>query len=358
MAVPSKAFSKVIELNNCKLIKDNLAESIYKQMGGTYKEEEHLKKENAKFKYVKRTINLNTLTAITERKNAETNKIKKSKEWKVYKRDNNKLFAVVEGVFPLSKITKGKELDAYKVTLYEIDLNNLLFKRYTYMGSGKELDTIEKCQSNYAPTISAGLENITSSGSGFFVNKKGNYITNHHVIDGCFQPKILFNEKVINTEIIAKDQTLDLALLKADVRPKQYLALSNDAPEKLQKIFVAGYHFGKGLSDDLKFTNGIISSVKGFADNSNQIQIDAAINPGNSGGPIVGENGELVAVAVSGLSKEKSEGIGFGIKTGSVKNFLDVNKVKYDTGSIFGFSMNNRKLNKLLEDSAVFIFCN
>ena len=117
----------------------------------------------------------------------------------------------------------------------------------------------------------------------------------------------LFKDKSIDAQLIAIDQSLDLALLKTDVRPKEFLNLSDDPPKKLQKIYVAGYPFGKGLSDDLKFTQGIISSVKGFADNSNQIQIDAAINSGNSGGPIVNEDGDLIAVAVSGFDKSASE---------------------------------------------------
>ena len=33
-----------------------------------------------------------------------------------------------------------------------------------------------------------------------------------------------------------------------------------------------------------------------------EITVDIAINPGNSGGPIVDENGQLVAVAVAGMS--------------------------------------------------------
>ena len=93
-------------------------------------------------------------------------------------------------------------------------------------------------------------------------------------------------------------------------------------------------------------------------DNSNEIQIDAAINPGNSGGPIVNDDGELVAVAVSGLAKDLSEGINFGIKASSVKNFLDVNKAKYSTSSLTKFSLSNKKLNQLLEDSTVYTFCN
>jgi S1-C subfamily serine protease len=200
--------------------------------------------------------------------------------------------------------------------------------------------------------------NVASSGSGFFINNKGYFITNNHVVDGCTQSKITFNEKSVDAELIAKDETLDLALLRANVKPKDYLNISDDPPEKMQKVFVAGYPFGKGLSDDLKFSQGIISSVKGFGDNSNQIQIDAAINSGNSGGPIVNEDGDLVAVAVSGLDKSKSEGIGFGIKASSVKNFLEVNNAKYSSSSLISFGMSNKKLNKLMEASAVYTFCN
>ena len=82
------------------------------------------------------------------------------------------------------------------------------------------------------------------------------------------------------------------------------------------------------------------------------------INSGNSGGPIVNEDGDLVAVAVSGLSKSESEGIGFGIKSSSVKSFLDVNKAKYSSSSLLNFGMNTSKLNKLMEDSTVYTFCN
>ena len=40
---------------------------------------------------------------------------------------------------------------------------------------------------------------------------------------------------------------------------------------------------------------------------------DAPINPGNSGGTIINENGNLIAIAVSGLSKDQTGGIIFDI---------------------------------------------
>ena len=125
--------------------------------------------------------------------------------------------------------------------------------------------------------------------------------------------------------------------------------------QDLQKIYVAGYPFGKGLSDDLKISSGIISSLKGFEDNSNELQIDAAINSGNSGGPIVGEGGELIAVAVSGLDKEMSEGINFGIKSSAVVNFLGANDL--EPSKIKKLKISEDNLLKLLEESTLFIKC-
>ena len=199
---------------------------------------------------------------------------------------------------------------------------------------------------------------IASSGSGFFINKKGYFVTNYHVVAECNdKSKIIFREEEVDAKLIAKDKSLDLALLRAKVKPKDYLKISNERPEKRQKIIVAGYPFGKSINDDLNINEGTISSLKGFDDNSNEITVDAAINPGNSGGPIVNEDGELVAVVVSGLAKDQSEGINFGIKASSVKNFLDVNSAKFSDAGTTSFGFSNKKLNQLLEDSTVYMFC-
>ena len=177
------------------------------------------------------------------------------------------------------------------------------------------------------------------------------------MVNGCSISKLSYKNKDYDTKLIATDKTLDLALLKANIRPENYIEFSSSDPKKLQKIFVAGYPLGKGLSDDLKITSGIVSSLKGFKDNSNEIQVDAAINPGNSGGPIVNESGELVAIAVSGMSKKLTESINFGIKADAVRTFLKTNKVSPSI-SRFSFSNNSDKLLKILEDSTVYTYCN
>ena len=194
-----------------------------------------------------------------------------------------------------------------------------------------------------------------ASGTAFFVSK--NYlITNHHVVKGCNNnSKIIYQTNEIDSKLIAKDEFLDLALLKVDVENDTYISISNQAPSKLQRIIAAGYPFGKYLSDDMKFTSGIISSLKGLGDDSTRLQIDAALNRGNSGGPIVDENtGELVAVAVAGLRKDKTEAVNFGIKAGSVKNFLEANQI--DT-TLLKKKYSRAGVAKLLESTTMYTFC-
>ena len=196
-------------------------------------------------------------------------------------------------------------------------------------------------------------ESNGASGSAFFVTNKGHIITNYHVIQNCRStPKIKYKDKDVEAKVIAKDSALDLALLKAELRNTKYVSLSSDQPKKLQRIIASGYPFGEYISDDLKFTSGIVSSLKGPGDDSTIVQVDAALNPGNSGGPIVDEeSGKLVAVSVMGMKKSISEGQNFGIKTSAVKNFLETNKVKVSSSWF-----NTSDVAKLLEDTTLYTF--
>ena len=273
--------------------------------------------------------------------------------------------------FELSALsTKKDQITKYKITSYADQV--LIAEEITTLPNGyKLIISLEKntvhqerrrvfqihnfiCKpKNFSSGSSAG----PSSGTAFFISRDGYLLTNHHVVNGCSISKLSYKGKDYDTKLIATDKTLDLALLKANIRPENYIEFSSSDPKKLQKIFVAGYPLGKGLSDDLKITSGIVSSLKGFKDNSNEIQVDAAINPGNSGGPIVNESGELVAIAVSGMSKKLTESINFGIKADAARTFLKTNKVSPSI-SRFSFSNNSDKLLKILEDSTVYTYCN
>ena len=218
---------------------------------------------------------------------------------------------------------------------------------------------IEKLISKLEKDLSPSLTNKTKksgSGSAFFINKKGYIITNSHVIEGCSRDiSVRHGRKAGSANLIVKDANLDLAVLSTNLIPVQFIKLSKNSGEKLDRIVVAGYPLGEKISDELKFTSGIVSATKGWKDNINEIQIDAALNPGNSGGPVVNDAGNLVGVSVAGLPNRQN--LNFAIKSKAVKDFLDVNKVSYSK-AIMEFDLDNKKRLKLLEDSTVFIYCN
>jgi len=175
-----------------------------------------------------------------------------------------------------------------------------------------------------------------ASGTGFYVSNAGHLITNDHVVDGCEIIKIQSTGTDINTVILATDPKNDLALLKASHMPSIYFSISNNDPEELQDVIVAGYPFGDAFSSTIKFTQGVVSSLAGIGNDYSQFQIDAAIQPGNSGGPIVDMYGNMIGVAVSKLSYKKilkdygvvPENTNFGIKASAVRNLMAANNVK------------------------------
>ena len=80
------------------------------------------------------------------------------------------------------------------------------------------------------------LDNQTykvASRTGFYVSNSGHIITNHHVIDGCKDMKVISKGRTIETLVLATDRLNDLALLKAKEASDTYFSISDKQPEEL-----------------------------------------------------------------------------------------------------------------------------
>ena len=241
-------------------------------------------------------------------------------------------------------------------SMYE---ENLLTRSECIKAKKKILGSSSNPDCKKERTVKKELDLYTSQGTSFFISNNGYMVTNYHIIDKCDDNvKIKYKTKDYDVRVVAKDRILDLALLEAkNIERTKYLSLSSNPPEKLQKIIAVGYPFGKWISDDLKFTSGIISSIKGPEDDSTRIQIDASLNPGNSGGPIVDDdNGKVIGVAVAKLDPSVSSGTNFAIKASSLKNFLVANKIKPSV-PILSLSKSRSALLNLLEETTVYTYC-
>jgi len=149
-----------------------------------------------------------------------------------------------------------------------------------------------------------------AQGTGFFIDKTGDIITNFHIINGSNKINVTtvdgYTYKVKN--ILAKDISSDLACLSVDI-PSQLvypIKMSTTLPDIGEDILVIGYPEGPGeLTQSM--TRGIVSSIKTLNEYGEVIQIDAAVSPGASGSPLVNINSEAVGVTTFGYIKGQKQ---------------------------------------------------
>jgi tetratricopeptide (TPR) repeat protein len=149
-----------------------------------------------------------------------------------------------------------------------------------------------------------------AQGTGFFINKTGDIITNFHVINGSNKINVTTAEgytyQVKN--ILAKDISSDLACLSVDI-PSQMvypIKMNTTPPEVGEEILVIGYPEGPGgLAQSM--TQGIVSSVQTLNEYGEVIQIDAAVSPGASGSPLVNMKREAIGVTTFGYIKGQNQ---------------------------------------------------
>ena len=77
------------------------------------------------------------------------------------------------------------------------------------------------------------------------------------------------------------------------------------------------------MGDEIKFTDGRISSKTGYMGDLSTYQISAPIQPGNSGGPMFNEHGDIVGITSSGLNKQVADNVNYAIKSSYLINLIE-----------------------------------
>ncbi len=204
---------------------------------------------------------------------------------------------------------------------------------------------------------------IIGSGSGFFVSDQGHIVSNAHVVGVCKKVKAYEEGVEVFLNILATDNVNDLGLVKGKFKNTQYLNIKTDGAELGEDIVAFGYPLSQTLSDSVKLTKGIVSSLSGLDNNYSQIQIDAAIQPGNSGGPVLNMDGQVIGVASAGLSKlymaQKAayipENVNFAVAAPALTTFLKANKISVGTSS--SRTLSTKDLAKIGKPATIQLFC-
>ncbi len=201
---------------------------------------------------------------------------------------------------------------------------------------------------------------VGGEGSGFFLDRKGRILTNHHVVEGGSSFSVtLFDGRRFDASLVGSDAQTDLAVLRLDDQ-----AFAGPLPEKCvaklgnsDKLRVGEWVIAIGSPYRLQrtVTAGIISALGRYIPSSEQrrynnlIQTDASINPGNSGGPLVDLQGKVIGV--NAAVRIQGQGLGFAIPVNLARKIKDdivaVGRVRRSWLGISFEPMTNRLSRKL-----------
>ena len=182
------------------------------------------------------------------------------------------------------------------------------------------------------------------SGSGFIISEDGYVLTNNHVVEAAERVTVeLANrQRFENVEIVGRDPTTDVALLKLpeDGLPVAPLGHSDSVRVGDWALAIGSPGFGGAGPLSSTVTAGIVSAkgrnigilsqrflqqgVEVSPAIEDFIQTDAAINPGNSGGPLVNARGEVIGMNTAIMSRTGYyQGYGFAVPVELVREVVE-----------------------------------
>ena len=210
----------------------------------------------------------------------------------------------------------------------------------------------------------SSVNNMTThSGSGVVLSKNGIIATNFHVVDNAKKIEVLVNNKnkieTYAAKVLCSDKSNDLVLLQIEIPEKLSFStppfiISMRSIDVGTSIFTMGYPVVDYLGEEVKITDGIISSKTGYEGDIATYQISAPIQPGNSGGPLFDKNGNLVGITNAGVSG--AQNVGYAIKSSYLLNLIDSAPIQIEypaTNQLNGMELTEQV--KLLSQYVVYI---
>ncbi|MCP5103790.1 MAG: tetratricopeptide repeat protein [bacterium] len=176
-------------------------------------------------------------------------------------------------------------------------------------------------------------------GSGFFINKKGHIISNHHVFRGAHRAevKLPWGKSPVK-KILAEDSGNDLILVLvgggriSEVRP---LPLAVEKPQVGEKVVVIGNPLGL----EATVSDGIVSARRDLEPFGEVLQVTSPISPGSSGSPVFNMRGEVIGVAT--FQVRQGQNLNFAVPVAKVKDLVptmekEVGEVSFADSGMLG----------------------
>lgn len=210
----------------------------------------------------------------------------------------------------------------------------------------------------------ANMEKATTTGTGFFINDKGQLITAAHVLRNCLVVKAEIPGQSALATALHESNLLDISVLSSDLTPPAVLPVREGSDIVVGEPLVnVGYPLQGVLSQTPNLTRGNISASAGLTGSKGHFQFSAPIQPGNSGGPLVSDSGQLLGMTVSTLNSsyliEKGivpQNVNFALDRQYISKFLHKHQVPF-TSAPTDHNGNFKKGNDAALNSVVKLSC-
>ena len=137
-----------------------------------------------------------------------------------------------------------------------------------------------------------------NAGTGFFINRDGDVVTNAHVVNRCksISVKTLSGERTATLR--ASDPARDLAVLRVqgDIPAMANLRWNIRDLKVGDAVVVMGYPGAEGIAGKYRFSTTRVTGMNGPTGEPNWLQLSSVAEHGNSGGPVLDMNGNVIAV--------------------------------------------------------------
>lgn len=137
-----------------------------------------------------------------------------------------------------------------------------------------------------------------SSGTGFYVNRNGQLITNAHVVRNCQSIAVRNGTTMTPASIVAADNDLDLAVLKISgpVPAIAPLRWNIAALQPGDSVAIYGFPGQAGATGKASYQRSTVTGLTGPTGQPQWIQLRSVAQQGNSGGPVLDTTGNVIAV--------------------------------------------------------------
>jgi S1-C subfamily serine protease len=160
-------------------------------------------------------------------------------------------------------------------------------------------------------------ESTTSTGSGFLVDRRGDVLTDYHVVDGADRSGgvtvLLQGDMRRRASVIAVDPSSDLAVLHLDMRGLPAVRPLPLGESSTVRVGDPTLTIGNPFGVDRTLTSGIVSALQHRLQASdgqaidNVIQTDQAVDAGNAGGPLLDAGGQVIGINSEVITPENGD---------------------------------------------------